>query len=248
MSSGKLKLITFDLDNTLWDVDSVIIKAEKVMVDWMRAHTPDVLDHYNSETLPNIRKTVVQRHPENTNDLSFMRTEVLYEVMRLAGYAEPQARIFANDAFALFFEHRNKVVFFPGALDLLEKLASQYTLYALTNGNADIDRVGLSKFFEGAYCSADVNASKPDPTMFHVAMNAVGVAANDTVHIGDNPIDDVHGAARAGMHTIWVNFDHKTEHPERTDDHPELEKPTHTVGSLDEIHQAIDHIEVNRPK
>ena len=85
------------------------------------------------------------------------------------------------------------------------KPQSTYRLFALTNGNANIDRVGIGRYFEGAVSSADVGASKPDLKMFHAVLNRAGVAANRAVHIGDHLSDDILGANNAGMLSIWYN-------------------------------------------
>ena len=113
----------------------------------------------------------------------------------------------ANQAFAVFFAGRNDVVLYPNALETLEILSQHYTLFALTNGNADIERVGIGRFFSGAVSSADVGASKPDQQMFTAVLTKADVQACRAVHIGDHLLDDVFGANRAGMRTIWFNHE-----------------------------------------
>jgi len=232
----RLKLITFDLDNTLWDVEAIIIRAEADMLNWLRANAPDSLNAYTKEALPGLREQAVAAHPNKRHDLSFMRTEVLYLVMRAAGYPEKQARVLAVHAFEVFFAGRNNVQFFPGALELLDNLQSRYVLYALTNGNADIQRTGLDQYLAGAVSSADVGASKPHAAMFRAALDATSTMPHETVHVGDNLVDDIEGAANVGMHTVWVNL---TDEDLSQANH----QPSETVTALTQIEKAIDRLE-----
>ncbi len=219
-------------------MDSIILRAERAMRDWLQAEVPGSLAHYTTENLTRLRVQVAQAYPDKTHDLTYMRRAVLYEVMRLAGYAPGLARQHADDAFEVFFEGRNQVQFFPGALQMLASLSQRFPLIALTNGNADISRTGLSDFFHGALNSADVGAKKPDPAMFNQALARQGVSAEEAVHVGDHLVDDIHGARNVGMHTVWANF---TGAPRKADD-PE---PHVEITHLDQVGDAIERL--NQP-
>ncbi len=114
-----IELVTLDLDNTLWDVDSIIRQAEADMRAWLAEHAPESLPHYQPETLTTLRAEAVAAHPDRRHDLSFMRIAVLEAVMGRAGYGPREAAAQARRAFDVFFEGRNRVVFFPGALEML---------------------------------------------------------------------------------------------------------------------------------
>lgn len=203
---SKVKLITLDLDNTLWDVDSVIIRAERQLLQWMNEHVPESLPHYQPEILNQIRQDVFSRFNEQSHDLSFMRTQILYEVMKRTGLSDREARHQADAAFDVFFEGRNQVELFVGALEMLQNLSRNFTLIALTNGNADIKKTGLADYFSGAFSAADVGNKKPHPAMFNAPLNACKLKPSQAIHIGDHLIDDIQGACDVGMHSIWVNL------------------------------------------
>ena len=228
----EVELITFDLDNTLWDVDTIIIRAETTMREWMGAEAPSALEVYTSDALHDIRASVFARHAHMRHDLTHMRIEVLNEVMLRAGHNQAQARALAEAAFDVFFVGRNTVEFFPHALNTLATLAERCQLYALTNGNADIERAGLGPYFAGAFSSADVGASKPDPAMFHAALAATGLDPKAAVHVGDNLVDDIQGAQKVGMQTVWVNLGDAALEPEGV-------TPDAIVTSLGELPDAI---------
>ena len=231
-----IQLITFDLDNTLWDVDTVIVKAESKMRDWMKTNVPESLKYYSQEFLPDLRQRVVSENPEKRFDLTFMRLEILFKVMQLCGQPDDMAKVNAHQAFAIFFEARNEVKFFSGAISMLEALQDKYIIYALTNGNADIEKTGLKKYMQGAISAADVSASKPDPKMFEKVSQITEVSPQNSVHIGDNLVDDIEGAANANFLSIWVNL--KTQSLKTGD-----ATPSRIVEHLSEIPAAISSLE-----
>ena len=231
-----IRLLTLDLDNTLWDVDSTIIDAEKSMRQWMQAHAPESLEHYTPEALTDHRHAVVEAHPEKVHDLSFMRTAVLTRVMNAAGY--DNAQTLAQSAFDVFFAGRNRVVFFPGAIASLAELKKNFTIYALTNGNADIQRAGLSDYLHGAISSADVGKSKPHPEMFKAPLRKLDLSPHQAIHIGDNLVDDIAGALNVGMYTVWVNLTSSSLADTHAQPHQEINHLKELPGAIADI---IDH-------
>jgi len=201
-----VQLITLDLDNTLWDVDRVIIAAEKEMRAWLEQNVAKSLAIYESDVLPEIRQDVMATYANQVHDLSFMRTQVLVEVMRRAGLGQQAAIDAAQQAFEVFYAGRNRVILFPGALEMLADLSRRFQLYALTNGNADIHRAGIGHFFAGGFSSAEVGQKKPHADMFNAPLHKLGLQADQGIHIGDHLTDDIEGASAVGMHSIWVNL------------------------------------------
>ena len=140
----------------------------------------------------------------------------------------------ANSAFNKFFEFRNKVVFFEGAIDVLKALSERYKVYALTNGNADVKVIGIDKFLSGAVSSADVGVSKPNPKIFEATLKKAGEEASSCIHIGDDYEDDIVGANNAGIASIWLN--------ERGQKDPSMNLATKVVTKVKEIPHAVKMI------
>ena len=223
-----IRLVTFDLDNTLWSVDTVIRRAEANMNAWLLQRAPEY-GQLDSVELAAIHSAVVDANPDVVHDISRRRELVLQAAVERCGYSASVAAELAAGAFAEFLDWRHRIEFFPAALDVLEQLAGRYVLAALTNGNANFERLGLGRFFSFGYCAADVGASKPHPAMFERAIAHAEVAPEQAVHVGDHPVDDVQGATGAGMASVWVNL-------ERIDDDPGA---TATVDSLAKVPLAI---------
>lgn len=199
-----IQLITFDLDDTLWDTAPVIVSAEAVLRDWLAANAPS-LGAVPVEHLYAIRERVVQAEPGLRHRISALRRRVLFHALEEVGYSEHKARELANEGFEVFLHARHQIEIFPEVQPVLELLRRHYTLGVVTNGNADVRRLGLADYFKFALCAEDLGIGKPDPAPFLEALRQGEADAGAAVHIGDHPGDDIAGAQRAGLRAVWFN-------------------------------------------
>jgi FMN hydrolase / 5-amino-6-(5-phospho-D-ribitylamino)uracil phosphatase len=199
-----IKLITFDLDDTLWDTAPVIASAEVVLRDWLQANAP-LLGDVPVEHLFAIRERIVLAEPELKHRISALRRRVLTRALEDVGYGQMQAQQLAEQGFEVFLQARHKVEIFPEVQPMLELLSQHYALGVITNGNADVSRLGLADYFRFALCAEDLGIGKPDPAPFVEALRRSGVPASEAVHVGDHPRDDIAGAQRAGLRAVWFN-------------------------------------------
>jgi putative hydrolase of the HAD superfamily len=199
-----IQLITFDLDDTLWDVGPVIHSAEIRLRDWLGQHAPR-LGGFPVESLAAIRRLLIESEPGLKHRISELRRRILFHALHDAGYPKAEAQSIANQAFEAFLEARHAIDLFPDVHPTLERLANDYTLGVLTNGNADVRRLGLADYFRFTLCAEELGIGKPDPRPFLEALRRAGVDAERAVHIGDHPDDDIVGAQRAGLRAIWFN-------------------------------------------
>ncbi|MEQ3724757.1 HAD family hydrolase [Alcanivorax sp.] len=227
-----LKLITFDLDNTLWPVDEVIRKAEKACSDWIAANHPDAAAALSAERVRTVRTALLKEKPEYLDNLTALRQDAMSRAFTDHGFAHAEAQRIALNAFTVFHEARNQVSFFPGAREVLEQLADSYTLGALTNGNADLKMIGIADLFAFHHSAETIGKRKPAPDMFHAALHSAGVQAHQAVHVGDHPLEDVHAAREHGMHTVWANLIDLTWPVE-------LDRPRHHIHNLHELPDLV---------
>lgn len=229
-----IRVITFDLDNTLWQVEPVLLRAEEGQRDWLLANRPGTIEQYDHESLWEFKKSVWRRHPELAHQIGKIRIQLLYELQLAAGFNEEESRTGAEQAFEVFLGLRHKVVLYEEALEVLQQLAGQYTLGALTNGNADIYKTDAGEYFDFAFLAEDLDASKPAPDMFHAAMEKTGATAREIIHVGDNPSHDIQAAQQLGMHTIWMNS--------QSEEWPDIKKADRDIKSLKKLPVAIESI------
>ena len=230
-----ITVITFDLDNTLWDVEPTLLRAEEAQRNWLLANRPGTMEDMGHEDLWEFKKSVWKRHPHLAHHMSKMRTQTIFELLQAAGYNEEEARSGAEAAFAVFLAERHKVELYEEALGVLEQLAGSYTLGALTNGNADVYKTDAAECFDFAYLAEDVGVSKPHPDMFQAALDRANVPAGEIIHVGDDPNHDILGAQNMGMHTVWMNGRNKVW--------PENQKPAdEEISNLKELPEAVARI------
>ena len=236
----RIRVITFDLDNTLWDVVPVITGAERRMAAWLEERVPEAMSLYrDGRAVAGMRAALIEEQPAIVHDVSRMREELTLRCIRGVGRDDEAARRLARGAFEVFLDARHEIEFFDGAIDALERLSRNYTLGSLTNGNADPGRLKLGRYFSFGFSAAQVGAGKPAPAMFEAALRHNGVLPDEAVHIGDHPVDDIQGAASVGMHTVWVNGPQQRL--------PRSEEcaaaATVKIERLDELDEAIRYVE-----
>lgn len=119
----------------------------------------------------------------------------------------------------------------PNLLETLDGLRDAgVRLGMITNGralmqNRKIDRLGVRPYFETIVISEVAGVRKPDPRIFSLALDRLGVDASSAAYVGDHPEADVLGARRSGLVAIW-----------RRD--PFFEEPTdvdHVIDDLSEL-------------
>jgi putative hydrolase of the HAD superfamily len=196
-----IRTITLDLDDTLWEIGPVIRRAEKRLHDWLGVRFPRVIELHEPDDIVELRAEVLAEFEDRSHDLTFIRRTVLARMGNAAGYGDD----FVDAAFAVFDEERNTLDLFPEARPALESLATRYTLVAVTNGNARLDRIGIDYLFDGFVSARSAGAAKPARQIFEAAVAAGGAAAHETLHVGDHPEIDIDGARAAGLKTVWLN-------------------------------------------
>src|SRR5690606_24344019 len=107
-------------------------------------------------------------------------------------------------AYEAFYAERNRVEFYPDALESLQRLARRVPLVSLSNGNADLVRVGIDGHFAFALHAREHGAAKPEPGIFLAACTRLGLAPGLVLHVGDHVDTDVAAAARAGLRSCWI--------------------------------------------
>jgi putative hydrolase of the HAD superfamily len=196
-----IRAVCFDLDNTLWDVHPVIVRAEHAMFDFLQARYPAVTGLHDLHSMRALRVQVAREFPDMRHDFTWLRLAALERHAREAGYPESMAQ----EAFEVFYRTRNEVVLYDDVRSTLERLVKDYRLFAISNGNADLAVIGLAQYFEASLTARDAGMLKPDPRIFGILLDRAGLRADEAAHVGDDADADVEGARAAGVLPIWLN-------------------------------------------
>lgn len=225
MTQAWPKAVLFDLDDTLWPIAPVILEAEKILFAWLREHAPRVAEQFSIDTLRQARLELLASRPEFQIDLGALRRAGLIAAFEQAGEDAGKVEL----AMTEFFAARNAVIPYDDVLPGLLRLKNRVLIGAVTNGNADLQTIGLARHFHASVSAPQLGIAKPAAAIFHAACEALGVQPSEAVYVGDNLLIDVQGAQRAGLRAVWMN------RVGRVNDMPHEVRPDAEVSSLDEL-------------
>lgn len=119
---------------------------------------------------------------------------------------------------------------FSDVPSVLDTIASEYALGVITggrNGREKLRRLGLADVFDVVIVTKELETSKREPAPFELALDELGVSAEEAVFVGDRPWLDFPQPNRIGMTTVRVRRGRYAEYEASGD-----EKPDVTVDSL----------------
>jgi len=193
--------VTIDLDDTLWPVLPALERADRDLDDYLRLHYPEVARTWPIPQLRALRAQVAAERIDLAHDFTAQRYITLQRAFDACGVSEAPL----DALWEVFAAARNSVELYPDALPALERLRGTWPVASLTNGNADLERIGLHLHFAHRICARDVGVAKPDARIFLAAAERLGIAPENILHVGDDPELDVVGARDAGLRTAWIN-------------------------------------------
>ncbi len=205
-----IKAISFDLDDTLYDNQPILLRAEQAQLNFLQQQVPQAAATTTPFWAAKRRQLFIEQ-PELCHHIGLCRQQSIGRGLVELGLGATEAEDFSHQAFAVFYHWRNRIELSPQVLTILEQLANRYPLIALTNGNASIESVGLSSLFEFAIAAGDNGLKqKPHSDMFDAAVERLGIQSNELLHVGDSLTSDIQGALNAGCPAVWFNPHHQT--------------------------------------
>lgn len=202
-----IRAITLDLDDTLWPFAPIGARIERVLDAWLREHSPRTAEAFPIPAMRALRERVFGAHPHLLHDMSALRRLTLETAFVESGEDAARTPALTDAAYEAFYAERNRVEYYPDALDALRRISARLPVLALSNGNADLERIGIDHLFVGQLSAREHGAAKPDTGIFLAACARLDCAPHEVLHVGDHDVMDVLGAARAGLRTAWVHRD-----------------------------------------
>ncbi|KZC15497.1 HAD family hydrolase [Rhodanobacter sp. FW510-R12] len=198
-----IRALTLDLDDTLWPVLPALERADQAVDAWLRQHHPEVARAWPIAAMRELRMQVAAARLDLAHDFTRQRQLTLQQAFAACGVDDAPVQAL----WEIYFAARNRVELYPDSLPALERIAARWPLASLTNGNADLERIGIHAHFAHHVCARDSGVAKPDPRIFLAAAARLGVAPRQVLHVGDDPAIDIAGARDAGLRTAWINRD-----------------------------------------
>ena len=135
-----------------------------------------------------------RERPDLAHDFTAQRLLTLERAFAACGVGGEHV----DAAFEVYYAARNAVECYADALPALAALAARVPLVSISNGNADLERIGLRHHFRHCISAREIGHAKPHAGIFHVACEQLGVAPAHVLHVGDDPLLDVDRRARRG--------------------------------------------------
>ncbi|MDC8829611.1 HAD-IA family hydrolase [Alteromonas gilva] len=225
-----VKAMTFDLDDTLYDNGPVIASATASLND-------DIARLYPATAaLPatqwtTIKRDLIKANPGLASDMGRLRYESLYAALAVEKLADEQRKAAAQSLFDAFYDARSNFSVDNGIKQVLATLAEKMPLIAITNGNVDTVKTGLSEYFTASLHASVGRPSKPHRHMFDEAVAMLKLPPENVLHVGDNLEKDILGAHRAGLQSAW----YAANRPMNLQREPVSVLPTVQLANLHEL-------------
>ncbi|PKG75005.1 HAD family hydrolase [Shewanella sp. Choline-02u-19] len=197
-------VISFDLDDCLYDNRPIIAQAEAAMQQFLLQHYPRSTQWQFSDWRQ-LKMSLLAEQPALKHDTSLARLILLQHGLIALGYSAAEAKKGAKAGLEHFRFYRSNFSVSKEVIVLLTLLKQHYRLIAISNGNVDYQRIGLGDIFEFALSPGNGLKQKPAKDMFVHAAQKLGTPLSSILHVGDSAKSDVDGARKAGCQAVWLN-------------------------------------------
>lgn len=218
-----VKVISFDLDDTLYDNVPVIAAAEAWLLNALKQQRPEST-LLGKDKLAAIKRQILVAEPELAHDVSALRLRMLTQGLQQQGMQLTAAQALAAELYQGFLTERGKINVPKTSHQVLSELGQRYPLAVITNGNLPIERTALAPYFEVVLRAGAHGRMKPAPDMFYALANQMKVKPAEILHIGDHIHTDVAGALHSGCQAIWLNDQGRSAADLQCLPHVELER------------------------
>lgn len=200
------RAVLFDLDDTLFDHRG---SSRAALAEVHRRHAAasdfETFERHHARILEDLHADVLA----GTRSLDNARRERFRRVFAEVGIALSEGE---SDSIASAYRAGYVPAWrpIPGAADLVAAIRPHARIGVISNNLIEETReklafCELATLVDVVVVSGDEGISKPDPRIFHIALDRLGVAAPQAVMVGDSWATDITGAARAGIRAVWFN-------------------------------------------
>ncbi|WP_016954167.1 HAD-IA family hydrolase [Catenovulum agarivorans] len=203
---SNIQVISFDLDDTLYDNVPIIQQAENKLLQFVNRKLAQVqVQPLTEAEWMSAKHSFATEHRSLAHDVTALRQAFLRHLF--SNYKLAGATAVAEQAYQLFFQYRNNFTVDKQVVTWLEQLKTRYKLVAITNGNADPQLIGLTGIFEHVLRPKTGLKMKPASDLFAQASQLMHIKPQHILHVGDSEFTDVAGAVKSGCKAVWFDAD-----------------------------------------
>ncbi|CAH0527381.1 5-amino-6-(5-phospho-D-ribitylamino)uracil phosphatase YigB [Vibrio hippocampi] len=199
-----VQAMTFDLDDTLYDNRPVIQRVETLAAEWLFSQHP-ISQNWTKQQWQDCKQQVLKQDDTLKHDVTRWRFQQLRQGLGHLGYDDPKAQSVAQQLIDMVLTWRNEFDVPCETHDVLSQLSRNMPLVAITNGNVNVEKIGLSHYFSLILKAGPDGRAKPEADMFDKAVEFLDLPKQRILHVGDHCVTDVGGAKRHGLLACWFN-------------------------------------------
>lgn len=202
-----IKLITFDADDTLWDLTVRVKRGMAALSEALQPHIKLDSQAINDALYGSVRKIFTESDPQ-TIDYLQARRRAIFQMLEAAGISD---EALTENLLQIYIVARDTdLALYPDVDETLTGLKEKYTLGWITNGPSLPQDAGLDSYFDFAINWHTLKIRKPKREIFEHAAGLAECQPHEIMHIGDNLEADVAGIQGVGGIGVWYNF-HRSE-------------------------------------
>ncbi len=227
------KHIFFDLDHTLWDhhYNSKIALGEVFeLFQLQEIGIPSIEQFYHKFNEVNHKLWLdYERSKISQAELRHIRFRQVFSQLGVNNHDSCDQ---VSDTYLDISPKKPHLL--PYTKEILDYLSPKYPLHIITNGFDEIQDVkmnsgGIKHYFKHIITSQNSGHKKPDPEIFHYALEQVGAKPRECLMIGDTFYTDVLGAMQVGIDAVFFN----------PNDQRHVERPTYEIKHLSELKKIL---------
>lgn len=209
-SINHIDAMTFDLDDTLYNNDPIIRRAEQALQAHIAQYHPEAAKLTSQDWLQ-LKRAAIAKDRRLGSDMGQLRRVVL--TAALSGTSADKLDVEVNNrgelseaveaCFNCFYDARSNFDLADDVHHVLKALSKKRPLIGITNGNVNAQKIGIEGYFETILHASTTRPMKPAREMFDEAAEHLDIAPKHILHVGDNLIKDVKGAINAGYQAAW---------------------------------------------
>ena len=199
-----IRLISFDVWNTLLDINVMIESLVKALSELLGVPEEDVRKNIlkTREEIKKIRKSQSGNPEKALEESQELLAKALGVDVEIVKRAAAKATLTVDESIVL-----------PGVKEALKELHGKYII--TTTGNVMfwpssytrliLEKFGLANYITKQFYSDEIKAYKPMKEAFLAPLKYFNVSPSEAIHIGDTKAEDFEGALKAGMYACWIN-------------------------------------------
>lgn len=226
---SSLKVVCFDLDDTICDLWEGEHKARLILIDKLSQESgvprDEITRVYDIEWAK-IKIDYMSLVTDGLDEIDIREKHMIevLDIIDLESSPSQYAELHCN-------EKMDGIYIYPDARNVMDTLKKKYRLTMITNGalswqREKIEKLDIEDYFEEIIVSGELGHHKPSPKIFEEMTKRTGVNPSEIIYIGNDYRKDIQGAKTSGWRTIWVK---------RTDEERDETVPDYTISELSEL-------------